>query len=366
MGARAAVDSRDRRHRRARLLPDHKETATMTTIRFEDQGRLRRAALHMIAAGGLAGLAAHAIARLDPRIGGVADALSVAIIAGAALHGAAPRETRAGRADLALVVLGASVAAFALAAARRGHLGPVWSAALFAVALGFLFARGLGGARLWVAAAVGAGAALLARLGLAEVAAQEPGPLWVAAGLSGAAFGAIALFGVVPRYITVARGPRGEIEEILARARGVVRESERAQGDPAVRGAIAAEVTRLEDVARRWQQLERQAAGSATTESLTARLDEFDRRIVAATDAVARAQFEQAQAEVAQQLRDLESVASARERVLARMHHSLESIERMRTGAVGSEIDCTSHALVEAEEIMHTVNARPEHAEPRV
>jgi hypothetical protein len=340
-------------------LPDHKETATMTTIRFEDRGRLRRAALHMIAAGGVAGLAAHAIARLDPRVGGMADALPLAIVAGAALHGAAPRETRAHRWDLALVVIGASVAAFALAAARRGHLGPVWSAALFAVALGFLFARGLGGARMWVAAAAGTGAALLARFGLTEVATLEPGPAWVAAGLSGAAFGAIALLGVVSRHVVFSRAPRGELEEILSRARGVVRESERAQGDPTVRGAIAAEVSRLEEVARRWQELERQAAGSATPESLTARLDDFDRRIVAASDPVARAQFEKAQAEVAQQLRDVESMQSARERVLARMHHSLASIERMRSGAVGSEIDCTSHALVEAEEIMHTVDSRP-------
>ena len=71
-----------------------------------------------------------------------------------------------------------------------------------------------------------------------------------------------------------------------------------------------------------------------------------------------RFEDEQAQSEVAQQLRDVESMRNARERVLARMHHSLAAIERMRTGAVGAEMDLASHALVEAEDIMHSVDGR--------
>jgi hypothetical protein len=131
-----------------------------------------------------------------------------------------------------------------------------------------------------------------------------------------------------------------------------------------MRAAIRAEVIRLAEVASRWQELERRVASSPRTDELTARLSDLDRRILAASDPIARGQFERAQAEVAQQLRDVESIGNARERVLARMHHTLAAIERARLGATGAEVDCASQALIEAEEIMHAVDARQGDREP--
>jgi hypothetical protein len=332
--------------------------AMSRSLAFTDHPRFHRAALHMSAAGALAGLTAHAITLLEPRLGGIAGPIPLAIVAGAALHAAAPRATRARGVDLALVVLGASVAGFALSAARSGLLAPVLGAALFAAVLGLLFARGLGGARLLTAVAAGAGAALLARFVLGALAAFEPGPAWIAAALSGAAFGAVALIGTLPRHLTLARRYRGEADDIVTRARAVLTASQQAGDDPTVREAIRTEVTRLGEVAARWHDLERQVASSPEPDALARRLSELDQRIVAATDPMARSQFEKAQAEVAQQLRDVETMHHGRERVLARMHHSLAAIERMRLGAVGAEIDCASQALVEAEEIMpsHTIS----------
>ncbi|HKE17816.1 MAG TPA: hypothetical protein VKB80_23230 [Kofleriaceae bacterium] len=340
-------------------------TSTTRVLRFAEHGAFHRAALRMSAAGALAGLAAHALAFIEPRLGGLADPLPLAIVAGAALHGAVPRETRARAADLALVVLAASAAAFVLTAARRGHLGPAWGAVLFAAALGLLFARGLGGARLWILAASGAGAALVGRFVLGSLNAFEPGPAWLAAGLSGAAFGAVAVLGVLPRHISLGRRVRGEVAEILARARAVMSASDRAGDDAAVREAIRADVARLGEVAGKWQELERQVSSSPEPAALNARIADLDARIAAATDSMARAQFEQARAEVARQLGEVESMRGARERVLARMHHSLAAIERRRLGAVGAEIDVATQALVEAEEIiMHTVDGRPGGGEP--
>jgi len=352
--------------------------STTRVIRFADHGRFHRAALRMSVAGALAGLVAHVIALLEPGLGGPAAPLPLALVAGAALHGAAPRETRARGFDLALVVLAASAAAFALAAAGRGHMAPVLGVALFAGALGLLFGRGAphggpagrpfgsapggtrgaSGARLWLLVAAGAGAALAARFVLGSLAAFEPGPAWMAAALSGGAFGAVAVLGLLPRHLAVAQRVRGEVDELMARARAVLTASERAGDDVTVREAIRGEVARLDEVAGRWRELERQVTSSPEPAALSARIQELDRRIVMAADPVARGQFEQAQSEVAQQLRDVESMWHARERVLARMHHSLAAIERMRTGAVGAEMDTASHALVEAEDIMQSVDGR--------
>lgn len=237
-------------------------------------------------------------------------------------------------------------------------MAPALGVALFAGALGLLFGRGASGARLWLLVAAGAGAALAARFVLGSLAAFEPGPAPMAAALSGGAFGAVAVLGVLPRHISVTQRVRGEVDQLLARARALLTASERAGDDVTVREAIRGEVARLDEVAGRWRELERQVTSSPEPAALSTRIQELDRRIVAAADPVARGQFEQAQSEVAQQLRDVESMCHARERVLARMHHSLAAIERMRTGAVGAEMDLASHALVEAEDIMQSVDGR--------
>jgi hypothetical protein len=340
--------------------------AAVPELDFAEHRRFHRTAIHMTVAGALAGLAAHVLTLLEPSLGGLAAPLPLAIVAGAAVRGAAPLEIRRRPADLALVVLGASAAAFAMTYALRGHMSPAIGVAVFAVVLGMVAARGLQGPRRWVAVVAGAGALLLARHALGSVVAADPGPSWLAAGLAGASFGAAALFGAVARHVTVLRRQTGEVDELLTRARAAVSASERAGDDPVVREAVRAEVARLVDVARRWQDLERRVATSPPTDVLTARLADLDRRILAATDPVARTQFEQAQAEIAQQLRDVEQIGNARERVLARMHHTLASIERRRLGAAGAEVDCASHALIEAEEILHSVGNHGEERGPTV
>src|SRR5690606_39906223 len=138
-------------------------TTTQRALAFDEHPRFHRTALHMAVAGGLMGLAAHVAALLEPRLGGMAAPLPLAAVAGAAAYGAAPPETRARARDLAVVVIGAAIAAAALAAVRRGEMAAAWGGAIFAGALGLLLARGLAGRRFWIAAAAGAGAVLAAR-----------------------------------------------------------------------------------------------------------------------------------------------------------------------------------------------------------
>jgi len=326
-------------------------------IRFENHRDFHRAALHMSVAGGMAGLAAHVLTLIDPRLGGAGDPLPLALVAGAALHGALPRELRARGSDAALVVLGASAAGLALTAAARGHIALGWAGTGYALAFGLLYARGLAVGWRWLAAvAAGGAAALLARFVLGSVAAAELGPAWVAAALSGAAFGGAALLGTLARHVVAARRLPGEVDEILARARASVRAGERAGDEPVVLEAIRSELARLVEVADRWQELERQTASSPRVEDLTRRLADLDRRVDSASDELARSQFEKARAEVALQVRELESIETARQRMLARMHHTLAAIERRRLGAAGADADCASQALIEADDVIHTVD----------
>jgi len=312
-------------------------TTTQRALAFDEHPRFHRTALHMAVAGGLMGLAAHVAALLEPRLGGMAAPLPLAAVAGAAAYGAAPPETRARARDLAVVVIGAAIAAAALAAVRRGEMAAAWGGAIFAGALGLLLARGLAGRRFWIAAAAGAGAVLAARFVMTALAGAAPGPAWLAAACSGGAFGTVALLGTLPRHLALrerAAGRAGEAEaaEILARARA-------AQAEPRVRAL-------LDQLAA----LDRDAAAAPAPAVLEARLADLQRRAAATSDAIARREYEKAREAVAEQLREVEAIGHGRERVLARLHHELAEIERARLSATSAEADVVSRALVETDD----------------
>jgi hypothetical protein len=331
---------------------------TMTqhkTIAFADHGRFHRTALHMAAAGGLMGLAGHVATLLEPRLGTIAappqwsgvtesvaaafggtpvGPLPLAAVAGAAIYGAAPPETRARARDLAAVVIGAAIAAGALAAVARGDMAAAWGGAIFAGALGLLLARGLGGRRFWIAAAGGAAAVLAGRFVMTSLAGAAFGPAWLVAGASGAAFGLVALLGTLPRHLSLADSTRerGEAAEILARARA-------AQAEPRVRAL-------LDQLAA----LDRDNAQAPSRDVLEARLTDLERRAQATSDPIARREYEQAREAVAEQLREVEGIGHGRERVLARLHHELAEVERARLSASSAEADVVSRAIVETDD----------------
>ena len=304
-------------------------------IRFLDHPAFHRTAAHMAAAGGLAALAVHVASLLEPRLGGLAAPLPLAAVAGAAVYGAAPAETRAGARDLAVVVIGAAIAAGALAAVRRGEMGAAWGLAVFGAALGVLLARGQSGRAFWVAAGAGAGAVLAGRFVLTAVAGASFGPAWLVAAVSGAAFGAVALLGVLPRHVIVRAGGAGAGDE----ARGLLARARAAEAEPRIRGL-------LEQLAA----LDRDAESAPAPAVLAARLAELGQRAEATADPIARREYEKAAAAVAAQLREVEGIAHGRERVLARMHSELAEVERARLSAASSEADVVSRALVEAED----------------
>ena len=304
-------------------------------ISFVDHPGFHRAALHMAVAGGLAGLAAHVTSLLEPRVGNLAAPLPLAVVAGAAVYGAAAAETRARARDLAVVVLGAAFAAAALSAVRRGDMSAPWGAALFAAALGLLVARGVGGRRFWIAAAAGAAGALLGRFVLGSLAGLSFGPAWLVAGCAGTAFGVVSLLGTLPRHLLLERvaSAPAETAELLARARQM------ASSEP----KIAALLEQLDDLGR-------QSAAAPARAELDARLAQLDARIEATTDDLARAEYGKARAAVAEQLDDVQAIETGRERIIARLHRELEETSRVKLAATSAEVDATSQALLEADE----------------
>jgi hypothetical protein len=304
-------------------------------ISFVDHAGFHRAALHMAVAGGMAGLAAHVSSLLEPRMGGLAAPLPLAVVAGAAVYGAAAPETRARARDLSIVVLGSAFAAAALSAVRRGDMSAPWGAALFAAALGLLVARGTGGRRFWIAGTAGAAGALLGRFVLGALAGLSFGPAWLVAASAGTAFGVVALLGTLPRHLRiehVAAAP-ADTAELLARARQV------AGSEPKI-GAL---LEQLDDLGR-------QSAAAPARGELDARLAQLDARADATADELARAEYVKARAAVAEQLADVQAIETARERVIARLHRELEEASRVKLAATSAEVDATSQALLETDE----------------
>jgi hypothetical protein len=290
----------------------------------------------MAVAGGLAGLAAHVTSLLEPRLGGLGAPLPLAVVAGAAVYGAAAPETRARARDLALVVLGAAFAAAAMSAVRRGDMSAPWGVAMFAAALGVLVARGTGtGKRFWIAAAAGAAGALAGRFVLSALAGLSFGPPWLVAAFAGTAFGAVALLGTLPRHLRLERvaAQPADTADLLARARQM------AGAEP----KIAALLEQLDDLGR-------QAAAAPAQSDLEARLAQLDGRVEATSDDLARAEYAKAHAAVAEQLADVQAIATGRERIVARLHRELEETSRTRLAVTSAEVDATSQALLETEE----------------
>lgn len=305
-------------------------------IVFLDHARFHRTALHMTVTGAMAGLTAHVVSLLEPRVGSLGAPLPLALVATAAVYGAAPPETRARARDLAVVVLGGAFAAAALSAVRRGDMALAWGVALFAGVLGVLVARGSGtGRRFWSAAAAGAAAIVTGRFVLGSFAGLSWGPAWLVAAGAGASFGAVALLGTLSRHLAIRKVVASEPDTaaLLARARAI------AVGEP----RIAVILDQLDDLGR-------QAAAAPVRAELEARHTQLEARLASTTDDLARGEYTRALEAVAAQLADVDSIDRGRERLVARLHRELEEASRTKLAAASAEVDATSQALLETDD----------------
>jgi len=283
-----------------------------TTLRFHDHEEFHKAALFMAIGGGLGGLAAHLLS-----------------------SGASPWRV--------VIVAGAAAAGIVLAA---GGLGKALT--------------GLRGRRLLVALAVGAGVFLLARHVLGSIAgARELAelPRWLVATTAGIGFALVSVVALLPRHVhfskdrvgdafgAIRRELNGEVRDLSQRGFDLWRltEGQLAEGDPS-RSTLEDAVLRLLETARRWQSVEA-AQPHTVAADLVKRMDELDARIEKTGDAVAKKQYQQARAALAEQLRYLEGIGTQRERVLARMHAYLAAMEQLRMAVVNLESTAAASEL---------------------
>ena len=338
-----------------------------TKLEFQQHEEFHRAAIHMSVAGAFAGLGAHVASLLDGRLGGLAAPIPLAALAGAAAYGATKPEIRTRVRELAVTVGLAAGCAMALIFAGKAGARPELLVGIFAAGFAILCARGTGvrGRSLLITLAAAAGAALLGHKVVATLADGASGmPPWAAAALAGGGFGLVALLGTLPRHLAIheeqveARWnqakPRakGELAELLGRAHALWQRASASVevGSPA-RKAIEDSVVRLFDVANRWMDVEEEASGQPKAE-LATRLADMDKKVDATTDDIARGQYVRARGALAEQLRYVEEIETSRERVVARLHHYLAAMERLRFAVINNRSADASRLSSEVQPIL--------------
>jgi hypothetical protein len=316
----------------------------MDGIRFRDHEEFHGAALRMALVGAVLGVLAY----LTVPFGGP---WALGLIAGGTVVAAMAPVKRRLALHIAPRVVLAGAAVFALwAGARWGE--PRTGQALFGLLLATAFAFGLRGRRFLIAVGAGAVVALLARHALGSIAtAQElsSSPSWLLAAAAGSAFSFVSILAVLPRHVELVRDPigeryqalrpklDGEIAELVTRAHSLWTEAstQMPEGDTN-RDTLAEGVLRVFAVAESWSSSSADETRSRA-DSLVERMEKLDARIDATDDTVAKSQYEEAKAALAEQLRYLNNIGTSRERVLARMHNYLAAMERLRLAVVNLE-----------------------------
>lgn len=332
-----------------------------TTLRFREHDEFHRAALRMAGAGAIAGFLTAAVLR------GAAPTWALAAVAAAAVVAAVGPALWARPGELAVRLgLGGFGAAALVLIPRLGE--PTSAVVVFAALTGGALAWGLEGRRRVVAILVAAAAVLLARhvfLSISGARIFASWPDWLVTAGSGAGFALVAVFALVPRHLAVARDPVSDSYRQIAglltgEARDLVDRGYRlwteAAGDldagDASRSILEDSVTRLVDVARRWQAVEG-AASQTMASALVERMETLQQRIDATDDDIIRTQYEQARAALAEQLRYVKEIHTNRERVLARMHNYLAAMERLHLAVLNL---ASTHASCDADDIQPLVD----------
>lgn len=191
---------------------------------------------------------------------------------------------------------------------------------------------------------------------------------------------------VSKEYQEIRHNLNGEMQDLCQRAmilygqvREVLKETEDNGGDKALGKSLEKMVLRIFSLARKWQEVERQAGQTSSTD-LGARVEELDRKIEGTSDPVAKKQYRLAREALGSQLRYLRDISRNRERVLAQVHTYLAGMERLRLAVlnhrgadaaklsdeitpiledideIGQEIDFASDAMSEVSEVSATAS----------
>jgi len=301
-------------------------------IRFGDHPSFHRSALGMVGGSLLFGLALHPVTPLAPIAGGI-----LGIAAGAAIaHGKAPwRMVAAGAALVPLFVMTPS----------WPMLAGVGS--LLALGLSIGGPRGVRGA---LSVALGAVTALIAMWCAMRITGAQQTmswPQWITTGTAAAAMGMVGVLAMIPRHLTVALDPvqaalrklpttlDAEVKNLCERSVAIWNTTKDKLADnDAGKGLVRDGVLKTLEVAAKSAEVK--LTGANETELVT-RMENFDKRIEAATDAEVKTQYQAARGALADQLRYRSHIRQGQERLIARMHNHVTTLEKFQLAATGLE-----------------------------
>jgi hypothetical protein len=176
-------------------------------------------------------------------------------------------------------------------------------------------------------------------------------PTFVAAVTGGVAAGVVASLGALALHVGFARDAvldayagvkdslRGEVGAIVDqslhayRRIGAALQGLACEPQAQLRKTVSALVLSILNLARRLATIDREAHATSADE-LARRLEGLQAKTEQTQDAVAREQYSLAASAVAAQLGYLRDIGAGRERIVARMHHHLAGLERLRLALV--------------------------------
>lgn len=313
-----------------------------TGLGFDDHAGFHRVAL---GAGGGATVGAAAAALGPAAIAGVPAAIVGALVGMAAGLGWAERPSSALRMGARLCAIAAGVGAASL----------VGSWTLTPLALAAVLIIGAPRARLAWAAPIAALAAVAAVWAAERVLGAAALASWSAPALdaaSGLFLGSIAAGALAGRHVTIATDPilaawralpplAGEPKALAERGLAIWHDSAAMRADD--RALVAGGLTTLFAVAAKAS-----SAPAIDATSIDARIAELDQRIAACSDPIAAAQFKDARAALADQQRYAASVAASRERIVARMHHCVATLETFRLACAHADVSAAAREAADA------------------
>jgi hypothetical protein len=323
----------------------------MITLRFRDHAVFHLQALRLVVvAAALTAFAQIAQAVVPaPRL--LAPLLLALLCAAGGLAVTLPRPGRRS-ADIALAALLGAVAA--AGAVLFGGPQALPGVALCGAMIGVIASRDAALPRRLAAAAAFAASLALG----AFVAGAIDGylradrvPTFVAAVSGGAAAGLVCALGalalhlgfardaVFDAYVGVKDSLRGEVGGLVDqslhayRRIGASLQGLGCEPQAQLRKTVSALVLSILNLARRLATIDREAQATSADE-LSRRLEGLQAKVAQTQDAVAREQYSLAASAVAAQLGYLRDIGAGRERIVARMHHHLAGLERLRLALV--------------------------------
>lgn len=268
--------------------------------------------------------------------------------------------TRKTLATSALLALGVGLlGALSYLALSRGSPRYVWFGVLvYGLSVGIVASRDLRDPRRYLVPLTVAAAVALARYVVLTFSVRldfaEQIPAFAAESAYGAIFGFLVSVGLIARQVRLVRDPvaqafqeirpnlSGEMLELCQRAVTLYSRVSQVLHDRSDQGTSAhADLTkgaqdlvlRIFGLARRWQEVEREASRTSAAE-LAGRIDELDGKISNTKDPVARKQYRLAREALNTQLGYLSDISRSGERVTAQVYNLLTTLERLHLAVI--------------------------------